>query len=85
MPRNKKEASSKGLVNVWLILVNAIILEQGWISDSQYYKLFYLTLPCLIASLVSSVYMSRKKNRNIAEPSTLDGQDKSVLTKLSLL
>jgi uncharacterized membrane protein YhdT len=53
MPRNLKKVSAGGVIVFLFALLNAIVLEQGYISHTKWYKLAYVTLPLLLISLVA--------------------------------
>lgn len=55
MHRNRKEVSAGGLVILFLILLNAVVLQQGLAADPMWYKAVYITLPLLGIA----IFMSR--------------------------
>jgi hypothetical protein len=50
MQQNKKESSAGGIMVAGALLLNAIVLEQGFIAHSGY-SMLLLTFPLLIASI----------------------------------
>jgi uncharacterized membrane protein YhdT len=57
MHRNRKEVSVGGLVILFLVLLNAVVLQQGWATNPMWYKAAYVTLPLLGIA----IYISRTK------------------------
>lgn len=54
MHHNRKEASTGGLVILLIVLLNAIVLQQGLTVNPVWYKAVYVTLPLLgVAIFVS--------------------------------
>jgi hypothetical protein len=54
MHRNQKKVSVGGLVIFFLVLLNAVVLQQGLTADPLWYKGVYVTLPLLgIAIFIS--------------------------------
>jgi len=59
MHRNQQKISKGGLIPSLFILLNAIVLEQGLVTDIKWYWLLFFTLP---AFLISKAVFSRGKN-----------------------
>lgn len=54
MHRNQKKVSAGGLVILFLVLLNAVVLQQGLATNAMWYKAAYVTLPLLgIAIFIS--------------------------------
>ena len=53
MRRNQKKISVGGLVMVAFILLNAIVLEHGFVFNSNWHKLFYITVPLLLIAAIA--------------------------------
>jgi hypothetical protein len=47
MHRNRKEVSVGGVAILFLVLLNAVVLQQGWAANLTWYKAAYITLPLL--------------------------------------
>ena len=58
MHRNQQKVSKGGLISVFLILLNAIVLERGLVIDDKWYWLLFFTLPAL---LISQLIQPREK------------------------
>ncbi|MEI6949206.1 hypothetical protein V9K67_18625 [Paraflavisolibacter sp. H34] len=53
MTENKERVSGDGAIVLFLLLANAIILENGMVLHAGWYGLLWLTLPLQVASLVA--------------------------------
>lgn len=54
MHRNRKEVSVGGLAILFLVLLNAVVLQHGLATNPMWYKAVYITLPLLgIAIFIS--------------------------------
>lgn len=49
--RRNQEISTGGVVILFLVLLNVVVLEQGFISHPQWYNLVYFTFPLLLVSV----------------------------------
>jgi hypothetical protein len=49
--RRGQENSTGGMVLLFFVILNAIVLEQGLTSNSQWYELAYITVPLLLGSV----------------------------------
>jgi membrane protein implicated in regulation of membrane protease activity len=52
MQQNKNEAIGAGVFLLTSIVLNAVVLKQGYISDAAWYAMLLFTLPLLGASIV---------------------------------
>ena len=52
MQRNQKKVSASGVIVLVMVLLNAIILEQGLVANQNWYKLSFVALPLLLVSIV---------------------------------
>ncbi len=52
MQRNQNKVSAGGVIVLLFVLLNAIVLEQGFVSHPKWYKLAYVTLPLLLISII---------------------------------
>lgn len=57
MQQNEKEASVSGIFVLATVLFNAIVLKQGFITNSTWYAMLPFTLLMLLASIF---YFKRK-------------------------
>lgn len=62
--RRDQENSTGGIVLLTIVLLNAIVLELGFTSNPQWYKLAYVTFPLLMVS----VFFFRTKYIKILPP-----------------
>lgn len=56
-PIQEKNAASGNLL-LLTVLLNAVVLKQGYLSDADWYLLLALTIPALLASIL---YYKRKR------------------------
>ncbi len=52
MQRNPKEISAKGMMLLFLLVITAISLRQGLISDTNWYKILLVIVPIFLLVLV---------------------------------
>jgi hypothetical protein len=52
MQRNQKKVSAGGTIVLLLLLLNVIMLKQGFISNEAWYKLAFVTVPLLLIAIV---------------------------------
>lgn len=52
MHGNHQMVSVSGIIVLFLVLFNAIVLERGFVSNGWWYKLLYVTVPLLLTVLV---------------------------------
>jgi hypothetical protein len=52
MQRGHHTVSSGGTIVLALLLLNAIVLKQGYVSGAGWYKLAWITVPLLLYSIV---------------------------------
>jgi hypothetical protein len=53
MQQNQKNTLPGGSLVFLLLLLNAIVLEQGLVTDSDWYLMLLLTVPLLVASVIN--------------------------------
>jgi hypothetical protein len=53
MRRNPEKISAGGAAMLWLGILNAIVLEQGWVSNPNWYWLLIFTIPLLFFSIAA--------------------------------
>ncbi|WP_162944763.1 hypothetical protein [Flavisolibacter nicotianae] len=58
MRRNQKQISVRGMAVVWFVLLNTIVLEQGFVSNHGWYKLIPVTFPLLLISILPYIKKS---------------------------
>lgn len=51
MHRNQSRISAGGTVVFLLVVVNTVVLEQGFINDPRWYEAFPYTLPLLLITV----------------------------------
>jgi hypothetical protein len=51
MQRGHHTVSAGGIIVLALLLLNAIVLEQGYVSSARWYKLAWVTIPLLLFSI----------------------------------
>ena len=51
MYQNGKKISADGVLVLWLVILNTIILKQGFIAHPKWYFLLMLTIPLMLISL----------------------------------
>ena len=54
MQGNLKKVSAGGVIVLFFVVLNAIVLEQGYVSNPGWYKLAWLTVPLLLITIVLS-------------------------------
>ena len=54
MHRNHKEISGSGSIIMLFLLLNAIVLEQGLVSGTSWYRLLMITVPLLLVSIIAN-------------------------------
>jgi uncharacterized membrane protein YhdT len=52
MQRNQEKISAGGVMVLMLVMVNVLILKQGFIADPRWYKLASVSLPLLLVFLI---------------------------------
>lgn len=52
MPRNQQLVSAGGRFVLLLVLLNAVVLERGFVAGLWWYKLLYFTIPLLLLSIL---------------------------------
>jgi|GEM_PF-2806943 len=52
MLQNQQKVSAGNSILCWLVLVNILIIRQGYISNPDWYRLAWLTIPLLVCSLL---------------------------------
>lgn len=52
MHRNQQKISAGGMWVLLLVLLNAIVLQQGFIAGNDWYKIAYATLPLLLVAII---------------------------------
>jgi hypothetical protein len=53
MTRNHSMVSSTGTIDFWLLLLNAVVLKNGFIIHEKWYWLLVITIPLQILALIS--------------------------------
>ncbi|HUC82111.1 MAG TPA: hypothetical protein VMR70_14500 [Flavisolibacter sp.] len=48
MQKDSQKVSTGGIVVFALLLLNAVILEQGYVSSAKWYQLAWVTVPLLL-------------------------------------
>ena len=56
---NQQKISKGGLFTSLVIILNAVVLEQGFVTHNKWYWLLFFTLPALF---ISEGVFSRKEN-----------------------
>jgi len=59
MHRNQGKISASNIATVLLVIINAIVLEKGLVSDPAYYRLLLATIPLLLVSILFTKKASR--------------------------
>lgn len=54
MRKSSQQSSAGGIFILLFVLLNAIILERGLVSDPKWYKLAFMTVPVLLALIILS-------------------------------
>ena len=54
MHRNQDKISVANIVILLLVFINAIVLQQGFVSHPKWYSLLYITIPLLVICMFSS-------------------------------
>jgi len=52
MQRKQLPVSKAGMLTLWIVLLNAIVLRQGLTTNPDWYKLVAVTLPLLLLCLL---------------------------------
>lgn len=47
MQRNRSTVSAGGIVVLFVVLLNAIVIRQGFVIHPEWYRFLFLTLPLL--------------------------------------
>lgn len=53
MQRNQKQVSASGIFIVYLVLLNVVVMKQGFVAHSDWYTLLFVTLPLLLVSIIT--------------------------------
>jgi hypothetical protein len=54
MQGNLKKVSAGGVIVLLLVLLNAIILEEAYVSNPGWYKLAWITVPLMLITIALS-------------------------------
>jgi hypothetical protein len=57
MQRNQGKVSVPNIIVLLLIVINAVVLQQGVVSDPEWHLLLYVTVPALLIYLL--IYRKR--------------------------
>jgi hypothetical protein len=57
MKRSRSATTVSGIVMLLAVLLNTVVLEQGYVSNSKWYYLLVITLPLL---LITAMRLRRK-------------------------
>jgi len=52
MQRNQNEISAKGIILLFLLVITAITLQKGLVSDTNWYKISFIFLPLFFLVLL---------------------------------
>lgn len=55
MTGDQKMTSAGGPVGLFLVILNAIVLEQAIIGDKGWYAMLFITIPLLLFSIIGSL------------------------------
>ncbi len=62
MNGNQNKISVNWAVALPLIILSAIAMEQGLVSDPKWYEVLYVTIPLLLVLIVASFIKAQKQN-----------------------
>ena len=54
MSRNQQKTSAGGPMTLFVVVLNAIILEHAITQDKSWYMMLFITIPLLLMSLLGS-------------------------------
>lgn len=54
MSRNHEKTSAGGAMTLFVVILNAIILEHAITQDRSWYAMLFITIPLLLMSLIGS-------------------------------
>ena len=54
MSRNQQKTSAGGAMTLFVVILNAIILEHAITHDKSWYMMLFITIPLLLMSLLGS-------------------------------
>jgi len=52
MQRNQKEISAKGIIMLFLLVITAITMQEGLVSDPRWYKILLIMAPIFLVLLI---------------------------------
>ena len=77
MHRNQQKTSSGGAIVLFIVLLNAIILEQGMTKDKGLYALLFITIPLFLISIIGSKHKFPSNFRSRTHTPALKITDRS--------